>query len=109
MTKINNFSAPGADGYFISYQGAQKLLKFMEKDGYSGDLDWRLVGYAVSPADLERMHQDRVATGVIVQLHRMYGPPEPEFRAFSMFPSLIRDEAVDSVIFEQNAAAIARI
>jgi hypothetical protein len=26
-----------------------------------------------------------------------------------MFPSLIRDEAVDSVIFEQNAAAIARI
>lgn len=42
----------GLDGYLLTPSGASKLLKFVDKDGIFGHVDWQLLSYCVTADDL---------------------------------------------------------
>ena len=46
--QVDSFRGVGTYGYFVSKQGARKLLDMVEEDGLVGDVDWRLMLYAAS-------------------------------------------------------------
>jgi len=43
--KSRGLNTPGTYGYFLSRRGADKLLDKVVRDGYAGDIDWRLIAY----------------------------------------------------------------
>ncbi len=45
-------AAPGGDGYLLSPRGAKKLLRAVATDGFEGHVDWRLLRYGISRADV---------------------------------------------------------
>jgi GR25 family glycosyltransferase involved in LPS biosynthesis len=100
----NDFNAPGADGYLLSAEGARKLLEFVNRDGFSGDVDWRLLGYCVTPGDYSRLNEKAVAFHVLRQTDR-YGPGR--LTAYSLFPCLIRTSPGASVrVAEDTGSAL---
>jgi tetratricopeptide (TPR) repeat protein len=103
-TRRPDHSAPGGDGYFLSAAGARKLLAFVERDGFNGDVDWRLVAYAAPKGAAERLPPDSVAASV---LHRTDSLPEPRLRAFTLFPSLVRTAPRGSARTEENQRSTA--
>ncbi len=46
---------PGADGYLLTPQAARKMLAACEKESFFGHVDGRILRYATSEADLERL------------------------------------------------------
>lgn len=46
-------AAPGGDGYILSVEGARKLLSAVAQDGFGGHVDWRLLRYGITRADVE--------------------------------------------------------
>lgn len=98
-TKPLDHCAPGGDGYFLSAAGARKLLALVELDGFGGDVDWRLVGYAATKRSAERLPPNSVAAAV---LRHVDCPVEPRLRAFSLFPCLVRTAPHRSTRMEEN-------
>ncbi len=92
-------NAPGGDGYFVSAKGARKLLQLVERDGFGGDVDWRLVGYSAAKGAASRMPAGSTAAAVLQHFENM---PEPRLRAYSLYPALIHCEGKDSDRLEQN-------
>ena len=45
-------NAPGGDGYILSRAGARKLLDWLAEDGFAEDVDWRLIAYGLTPAQI---------------------------------------------------------
>ncbi len=88
-------NAPGADGYLISAGGARKLLGWLAEDGFAGDVDWRLLAYALSPSERAAFPPDGHASRVIAGLHAGIGSAR-RLRAAVLSPPLIRTVPIAS-------------
>ena len=94
-TKPADWEAPGAFGYFLSRAGATKLLGLVARDGCSGDVDWRLVAYALGKARCRQWPRDHAAfTRLGAHCDRI--GPEAALAAWCLSPSLFRPGRIGS-------------
>jgi hypothetical protein len=82
------FEAPGADGYFLSRDGARRLLDFVAEDGLAGDVDWRLLLYAASDEVREGQTPQGFAARAL-GLHQRYRRSSGRISAYVAVPPLI--------------------
>lgn len=94
-------NAPGADGYLVSAAGARTLLDWVARDGFAGDVDWRLLAYGLSPDDVAALPRDGHAWGVLDTMARRVGRAE-RLRAHVLCPALIRTVPVSSDREDEN-------
>ncbi len=88
-------NAPGGDGYIISAKGAAKLLAWVAQDGFTGDLDWRLLAYGMDPPAIAALPRHAHAWQVLDRLR--HGIPRPDrLDAYVLHPALIRTVGVSS-------------
>jgi len=88
-------NAPGGDGYIVSRQGAAKLLAWVGQDGFTGDVDWRMLAYAMDPAAIDALPRHAFAWSVLDWLR--HGIPRPDrLDAYVLHPALIRTVGVSS-------------
>lgn len=100
-------NAPGGDGYFISLAGAAKLMRWVAEDGFRNNLDWRLVTYSMTPADVAALPRPSVATEILDTLAPI--PQRAErLRSYVMHPALIRSVGVSSDREDQDRLAEGR-
>ena len=88
-------NAPGGDGYILSGAGAAKLLDWVAEDGFSGDLDWRLLAYGMAPDAIAALPRGAHAWAVLDRL-RHGVPRTARLDAWVMHPALIRTVGVSS-------------
>ncbi len=88
-------NAAGADGYLISAGGARKLLGWLAEDGFAEDVDWRLLAYALSPAERATLPPDGHASREVARLHGMVGSTR-RLEAWVLSPPLVRTVPVAS-------------
>lgn len=68
---VDSFRGVGTYGYFVSRQGAQKLLDMVAQDGLVGDVDWRLLLYAASDDSIKASASEFMLRSLKVHLdHR---------------------------------------
>ncbi len=88
-------NAPGGDGYLISAQGAAKLLAWTAEDGFTGDVDWRLLAYGMDPAAIAALPRHAFAWQALDRLR--HGVPRADrLAAYVLHPALIRTVGVSS-------------
>ncbi len=88
-------NAPGGDGYIISTKGAAKLLAWVAQDGFTGDLDWRLMAYGMDPAAIAALPRHAFAWQALDRLR--HGVPRLDrLDAYVLHPALIRTVGVSS-------------
>ncbi len=88
-------NAPGGDGYVISEKGAAKLLAWVAQDGFTDDLDWRLLAYGMDPAAIAALPRHAHSRQVLDRLR--HGIPRPDrLDAYVLHPALIRTVGVSS-------------
>ena len=92
----------GTDGYFVTAEGARKLLRFFARDGFIGDIGWRLIGYGVERGEHKRFADDTI-THKYLKLLDGFGPER--VKAYCLYPHLIRHVPRYSVRSIENAAA----
>ena len=97
-------NAPGGDGYLISREGAEKLLRWVAQDGFAGDVDWRLLACALSPADIAALPRHGHAWAVLDRLRHGVGRPD-RLDAHVLHPALIRTVGVSSDREDENRVA----
>ncbi len=88
-------NAAGADGYLISAAGARKLLGWLAEDGFAEDVDWRLMAYALSPAECAALLPGGHASRVIGGLHGLVGSAR-RLEARVLSPPLVRTVPISS-------------
>ncbi len=88
-------NAPGADGYFVSAAGAGKLLDWVAQDGFSGDVDWRLLAYGMTPEAIAALPRTAFAWTALDRLRHGVRRPD-RLDAWVMHPALIRTVGVSS-------------
>lgn len=96
-------NAPGADGYLVSAAGAHKLLEWVARDGFAGDVDWRLLAYGLTPDEVASLPRAGHAWGVLDAMARRVGRAE-RLRAHVLCPALIRTVPVSSDREDENRA-----
>ncbi len=88
-------NAPGGDGYILSARGAAKLLAWVAQDGFTGDVDWRLLAYGMDPAAIAALPRHAFAWQALDQLR--HGVPHGDrLHAYVLHPALIRTVGVSS-------------
>ena len=65
----------GADGYFLTKQGAVSLLNAISKDLLFGHVDWRLLRYSLMPEDLSGDLENTRVAEIIPHHHNPQRPP----------------------------------
>ncbi len=95
-------NAPGADGYRLSAAGAQKLLDWVARDGFAGDVDWRLLGYGLTQEQIEALPADSHARWALPRLPQPASPDR--LSAVVLSPPLIRTVPVASDREDENRA-----
>ncbi len=88
-------NAPGGDGYIVSAKGAAKLLAWVAQDGFTGDVDWRLLAYGMDPAAIAALPREAFARQALDQLRRRI-PRGDRLEAYVLHPALIRTVGVSS-------------
>ena len=88
-------NAPGGDGYIVSAAGAAKLLDWVGQDGFTGDTDWRLLAYGLTPDAVSALPRDAYAWSVLDRLRHGMGRAA-RLDAWVMHPALIRTVGVSS-------------
>ena len=94
-------NAPGCDGYFVSAAGARKLLGWVAEDGFGGDVDWRLLAYGLTPAEVAALPAHSHARAVLEPMARRVGRPD-RLRAHVLHPALIRTVPISSDREDEN-------
>ena len=105
LSKGNGWTSAGTDGYFLSPRGARKLLQYVSEDGLAGDVDWRLVSYALSGAQRESIVRAGGFRGRAVDFHTQFHKGSRALKAYSLTPSLVRQFAGGSVRLWDNELA----
>jgi GR25 family glycosyltransferase involved in LPS biosynthesis len=86
--------AVGGDGYLISRSGARRLLEWCQADGFSGDVDWRMLGYALEPGEVAGLACGSAARRLLD------GLPVPgraaRLQAHVLQPALVREVSLRS-------------
>ena len=88
-------NAPGADGYLLTRSAARRLLDWTAADGVAGDVDWRLLAYGLTPADVAALPDRSHARAALGRLQSAIPRPE-RLRACALSPALIRTVGVSS-------------
>lgn len=102
-TKTRGWSSAGTDGYFVSPKGAKKLLSLVQRDGMAGDVDWRLLSYALTEKQRTRLvGSGGFAAGALAFHERQHSGPG-RIRAAVLSPAIIRQFAGGSVRLWDNA------
>ena len=99
-------NAPGGDGYFITLHGARTLLAWVAEDGFDEDVDWRIIAYALSPAEIAALPPSHARTW-LTKLAPLIRRPE-RLTAHALHPALIRTVGVSSDREDQNRLAEGR-
>jgi len=86
--KIDGFHGIGTDGYFVSREAARKLLDMVAQDGLVGDVDWRLMLYAVSDDEIEATKNDFIRD--TLKLHRSFRKSSGKLEAVIAAPAIVR-------------------
>ncbi len=94
-------NAAGTDGYLISAAGARTLLGWLAEDGFAGDVDWRLLAYALSPAECAALPEGGHARRQIGQFHATIGSAR-RLDAIVLSPPLIRSVPIASDREDEN-------
>jgi hypothetical protein len=94
-------NAPGGDGYILSRAAAATLLDWVAADGMAGDVDWRLVAYALTPDDIAAIPPHVFARQALDQLQAAI-PRAGRLRAYALHPALVRTVGVSSDREDQN-------
>ena len=97
-------NAPGGDGYILSREAAKKLLRWIAEDGMQGDVDWRLLAYALTPEEIAAIPPNSHARRELTALQTRI-PRPGRLRAQTLFPALIRTVGVSSDREDENRAA----
>jgi GR25 family glycosyltransferase involved in LPS biosynthesis len=98
ITAVRGFpvwhDAVGCDGYLISRGGAAKLLAWCRADGFAGDVDWRMLGYALTSTEVAGLDAGSAARGLLDAL------PTPgrsqRLQAHVLQPALVREVSLRS-------------
>lgn len=101
-TKKPGWSSVGTDGYFVSPKGAKKLLAMLARDGIAGDVDWRLLSYALTESQRARLRAGGFAANAIA-FHEGQHTRQHRIRASVLSPAIIRQFAGGSVRLWDNA------
>ena len=94
-------NAPGGDGYLLSREGARKLLDWTAADGMAGDVDWRMLAYGMTAAEVEGIAAPSHARAELGRWQAWIGRRE-RLRAFVLSPALVRTVGVSSDREEEN-------
>lgn len=86
--KPPSWRAAGTDGYFISRTGAERLIEWVCEDGLWGDVDWRLIFYALGKEWRTCLPADGFAQ-TAVSHHARRCKEREAIRAFVLSPALI--------------------
>jgi GR25 family glycosyltransferase involved in LPS biosynthesis len=86
--------AVGCDGYLVSRAGAAKLLEWCQADGFGGDVDWRMLGYALTADEVAGLDAGGAARALLGAL------PAPQraarLQAHVLQPALVREVSLRS-------------
>ncbi len=88
-------NAPGGDGYIVSAQGAAKLLAWVAQDGFTGDVDWRLLAYGMNRDAIAALPRKAFSRQTLDRLRRRI-PRGDRLEAYVLHPALIRTVGVSS-------------
>ena len=94
-------NAPGGDGYLLSRHGAEALLAWTARDGFSDDVDWRMLTYSMDAEAIAGVpaicHARRELDRLQVRI-----PRTARLDAHVLNPSLIRSVGVSSDREDEN-------
>ena len=88
-------NAPGGDGYIISATGAARLLDWVGQDGFTGNIDWRMLAYGMTPEAIAALPHHAYAQAELDRLRHAV-PRTERLSAWVMHPALIRTIGVSS-------------
>lgn len=94
-------NAPGADGYLLSRAGAETLLGWVGQDGMAEDVDWRMVAYGMSGAEVAAIPAHSHARRELERLGAAL-PRVGRLSAWVLQPALIRTVGVSSDREDEN-------
>lgn len=86
--EVEGFRGIGTDGYFVSREAARKLLDMVAQDGLVGDVDWRLMLYAVSDDEIEATKNDFIRETLRIQ--RGYRKSSGKLETLIAAPAIVR-------------------
>ena len=98
-------NAPGADGYLLSALGARKLLAWVYRDGFAGDVDWRLLAYSLTALDCAALPTGSEAYCTLTGIAANISSSE-RLIAMVAAPALIRTVPINSDREDENRAEI---
>jgi Glycosyltransferase family 25 (LPS biosynthesis protein) len=104
-TKAPGWVTASAAGYFMSPQGARLLLSRVARDGASADVDWRLMAYAMSPAERRALRKENAGslTASVIGFHDHFLSKGRTMRGYVLVPALVRAFEGGSVRIFDNA------
>jgi hypothetical protein len=85
--KSRDLSTPGTYGYFLSRRGVDRLLGKVVRDGYAGDVDWRLIAYSIGKADREGLPPESFAFTALGR-HLPCIAARPPIAGWCLYPAL---------------------
>ena len=94
-------NAPGGDGYLLSRRGARLLLDWTTQDGFAGDVDWRLLAYALDVQAIAAIPAHAHARRELDRLSAQI-PRDARLQAHVLHPALIRTVGVSSDREDEN-------
>ncbi len=89
-TKDAEWGAVGTDGYFVSPKGARKLLALADRDGIAGDIDWRLLSYALTERQRAAVIQAKGFAADALKFHQAHRKGSNRIKAFTLSPAIVR-------------------
>ena len=96
-------TAPGADGYLVSREGARRLLALVARDGMADDVDWRMVAYCMTAAEVAAIPEGVHARSALQILARpgqkcgsLPGEGAAPLRGHVLHPPLFREVGLAS-------------
>ena len=108
-TKEDSWRTPGADGYILSRRGAVALLKRVAEDGVAGDVDWRLLLYALTPHQIGTLSRCPSVTAQALRFHSAMCPPRRPIKSGVLHPPLVRQLSGGSVRVWDNGFPAERL
>lgn len=106
--KPPTWRAAGTDGYFISRTGAERLIDWLREDGFWGDIDWRLIFYALGKEWRTCLPAEGFAQ-TAVSHHARRCEEREAMRAFVLTPALIGHHRGGSARHSMNSFAHAHL
>lgn len=94
-------NAPGADGYFVSLNGAKTLLQWLSVDGLGSFFDWRLLAYSLRETEIAALPSPSTARSVLEIINRNIPHREPLI-SYVLTPPLIKNIGTASDIWAEN-------